>query len=325
MEYSREFLRDLYLSMLRIRLFEELVANLVLRGEIQTPCHLYTGQEAIACGICAALSPDDYVSGNHRSHGHFLAKGGSMSELMCEIFCREGGCSRGRGGSMHLIDVSKGFIGSAPIVAGTISLSVGAALASSIRKNKRIAVAFFGDGAVGEGAIYEAMNFASLKKLPVIFACENNFYATHMPIGRCRVNNEIYKIAVPFDIPSYRIDGNDVLEVYQHSRQAAEDCKCGNGPVFLEFLTYRQHGHVGPDDNILGMHTDIRSKEEIAAWLEKDPIANFERYLVKNNIMSNQELTTLKVEVQGDVEKAYRDAVESPMPEGKGVLDYVFK
>jgi len=324
-EHSYEFLKQLYTSMLRIRVCEERIANLVSRGEVCTPCHLYTGQEAVASGLCAALSDSDYISGNHRSHGHFLAKGGSMSKLMSEIFCREAGCSRGRGGSMHLIDPSKGFIGAAPIVAGTVSLAVGAALASSIQKNGRIAVAFFGDGAVGEGVVYEAMNFASIKKLPMIFACENNLYATHMPIRDCRENAQIHMIAAPFGIPSFLVDGNDVLAVYQHSREAVAHCGEGRGPTFIEFLTYRQHGHVGPDDNVLGLHTDIRSKEEIAAWLEKDPIARFKKYLLENNITTDGELKILMSNVESEVEKAHNEAVKNSMPLEEEVLNYVFR
>lgn len=296
-----------------------------MQGEVHTPCHLYTGQEAVASGLCAALSDEDYVSGSHRSHGHFLAKGGSMLELMSEIFCREAGCSKGRGGSMHLIEPSKGFMGAAPIVAGTISLAVGAALASSIQKNGRIAVAFFGDGAVGEGVVYEAMNFASLKKLPMIFACENNLYATHMPLRECRQNEQIHTIAVPFGIPSFRVDGNDVLEVYRYSREAIEHCGKGMGPTFIEFMTYRQHGHVGPDDKILGMHTDIRSKDEIAAWLEKDPIVLFEQYLLKNNIMTDEELKMLMDIIKSEVEEALKEAVNNSMPSEEEVLKYVFR
>ncbi|MEN6508299.1 MAG: thiamine pyrophosphate-dependent dehydrogenase E1 component subunit alpha, partial [Smithella sp.] len=156
--------------MLRIRFAEESFVDPILRGEIRCPCHLYSGEEAIAAGLCASLNDRDYVFGNHRSHGHFLAKGGSLQELVAEIYCRETGCSRGRGGSMHLIDPAVGMLGAAPIVAGTISLAVGAALASSIRRDKRVAVSFFGDGATGEGVLYESMNFASLRKLPIIFA-----------------------------------------------------------------------------------------------------------------------------------------------------------
>ncbi len=265
----------LFRMMVRIRCFEEDLVESILSGDIHTPCHLCSGQEAVAVGLCTALLKSDYIFGTHRSHGHFLAKGGSMKALAAEVYCREAGCSRGRGGSMHLIDPDSGMMGSAPIVAGTISLAVGAALASSIRKDNRVTVSFFGDGATGEGVLYESLNFAALKKLPIIFACENNLYATHMPIRECRVNQPISKIAEPLGIKTYCVDGNDVLQVYDAGLQAVETCRSGEGPVFMEFMTYRLRGHVGPDDNIQGFHTDIRPKDEIAMWQQKDPIMKF--------------------------------------------------
>jgi len=283
-KYSKEILQQLYRTMLRIRLCEEGFIEPILNGDVHCPVHLYSGEEAISAGICASLNKMDYIFGNHRSHGHFLAKGGSMHELAAEIYCRETGCSRGRGGSMHLIDPDKGMMGSAPIVAGTISLAVGAALAASIRKDNRIAVCFFGDGATGEGVLYESLNFAALRKLPLIFVCENNLYATHMPVQACRVKNNIYKIAEPFLIESHEIDGNDVLQVYEAGQNAVEECREGEGPVFLEFLTYRFRGHVGPDDNIQGSHTDIRPKEEVEEWRKRDPIVIFEKYLLENDL-----------------------------------------
>jgi len=269
-----------------------------MSGKIRTPCHLYSGEEAVAAGLCVSLTDDDYLFGNHRSHGHFLAKGGSMQEMMAEIFCRETGCSLGRGGSMHLIAPEVGMMGSAPIVAGTISLALGAALAASIRKEKRIAVTLFGDGAAGEGVLYESMNFASLKKLPLIFACENNFYATHLPIRECRKTSEIYRIAEPFCIKTVVVDGNDVLAVYEAGKEAVEQCRSGKGPIFMEFLTYRFRGHVGPDDNIQGSHTDIRPKEEVEEWLRRDPILLFEEYLLDNKLFDIAALENIRKEAE---------------------------
>ena len=325
MVYTPEFSKYLYRTMLRIRLCEESLVDPILRGEIRTPCHLCSGQEAIAVGVCTCLNEKDYVFGNHRSHGHFLAKGGNLRALMAEIYCREGGCSRGRGGSMHLIDAKRGMMGSAPIVAGTISLAVGTALASSMRRDGRVTVSFFGDGATGEGVLYEALNFSALKKLPILFICENNHYATHMPIRDCRVCQEIHKIAEPFCIENHRADGNDVLEVYENCKKALEKCRRGEGPIFLEFSTYRLRGHVGPDDNIQGVHTDIRPEGEVMEWRRKDPLQNMETYLLENGLIDADTLRQIKIEVHEEIANAHLFAKASPAPNKEGLNHYVFR
>jgi len=226
---------------------------------------------------------------------------------------------------MHIIAPEIGMVGSAPIVAGTIPLALGAALASRIRKDKRVTVSFFGDGAAGEGVLYESVNFAALKKLPIIFACENNFYSTHMPIRECRPEKNIFKIAKPFCMQSYRVDGNDVLKVYETSKEVVEMCRKGRGPAFIEFLTYRLRGHVGPDDNIQGTHRDIRPKEEIEKWKKKDPIRRLETFLVKEKIFRKDTLERIDREVEKEVEEAHQFAKASPDPNPKELTRYVFK
>lgn len=325
MEYSVDLLESLYRTMVRIRYCEESFVELIQNGDVRCPCHLYSGEEAIAAGICASMKESDYIFSTHRSHGHFLAKGGGMNELAAEIYCKEAGCSRGRGGSMHLSDPDVGMMGSAPIVAGTISLALGAALAASIRKDNRVTVCFFGDGATGEGVLYESLNFAALKKLPIVFVCENNFYATHMPIRECRIQNNIYKIAEPFCIESREIEGNDVLKVYEAGHKAIDKCRNGEGPVFLECLTYRFRGHVGPDDNIQGAHTDIRPKEEIEKWLQKDPVKLFENYLSLNKLVDEETLDEIKREVQKEVDDANIFAKNSPVPDRRELTRYVYR
>ena len=270
--HSKDFFIHLYKEMLRIRLCEESLINPIIDGSVRCPVHLCSGEEAIAVGVCANLEKEDYVFGNHRSHGHFIAKGGRIDSMIAEIFGKADGCSKGRGGSMHLIDPNVGMIGSAPIVSGTISLALGAALSFQIRKKKRVAVSFFGDGATNEGVLFECLNFAALKKLPIIFVCENNFYATHMPVSACRPENPIADIADPFGIQKARIEGNDVIGIFETAKKAVELCRKGKGPFFIEALTFRLRGHVGPDDNIQGTHTDIRPKKEIDDWKEKDPL-----------------------------------------------------
>lgn len=322
--YSSEQLIELYKMMVLIRYCEESLVEPILNNEIKCPCHLYTGQEAIAVGICASLTKEDYVFGTHRSHGHFLAKGGDLNELISEIYGRESGCSSGRGGSMHLVDPNKGFLGAAPIVGGTISLGVGAALASSIRNEKRVTVCFFGDGACGEGVLYESLNFSSLRKLPIIFVCENNLYSTHMPINECRLDTNISKIAEPFCIPNSRIDGNDVLEVFEAGKKFVEFCRAGKGPAFIECLTYRYRGHVGPDDNIQGEHTDIRPASEVQEWLDKDPISRLEKSLIEMGHVTQNQVESIKKGIQHQILDAHEIAKSSPFPSGEDLMKYVY-
>lgn len=324
MTLDRDQLLSIYRTMVTIRSCEESFVPLILDGTIRCPVHLYSGQEAIATGLCGALESRDYVFGTHRSHGHFLAKGGSLKELVAEIYCRETGCSRGRGGSMHLIDPRKGMLGAAPIVGGTVSLALGAALATQIRNDNRVTVSFFGDGATGEGVLYEAMNFASLKKLPIIFACENNLYSTHMPIREIRVSNPIAEVAAPFGIPSYTLDGNDVLEIHAKSVSAVSDCRSGHGPVFMEFLTYRMRGHVGPNDNIQGEQTDIRPPDEIEYWRARDPIDRLERYLLASANVTPADLQAIREAAAQQVEEAHTHARQSPCPDEAEIERYVF-
>ena len=325
MPVDKETVIALYREMVRIRVCEESLVEPILSGEVRCPVHLCTGQEAVAARVCMALRKEDYIFGNHRSHGHYLAKGGRMREMVAEVFCRETGCSRGRGGSMHLIDPSIGMMGSAPIVAGTIPLALGAALAASIRNDGRVAVSFFGDGATGEGVLCESLNFAALKKLPILFVCENNFYSTHLPIDEIRVSRRIYELGIPFGEQSHRVDGNDVLEVHRAARKAVDLCRKGKGPVFLECLTYRMHGHVGPDDNIQGTHTDIRPPAEIEKWRKKDPIRKLERHILKKRVASKSELKEIQVQAEKEVLDAHDFARSSAFPKGEELNLYVYK
>lgn len=323
--HSNKLLKKLYISMVRMRLCEESFVEPILKKEIKCPVHLYVGEEAISAGMGAVLKERDNVFSNHRSHGHYLAKGGDLKELISEVYGKETGCARGRGGSMHLIYPQKGFLGSAPIVAGTISLVMGAALASKIKNDKSVAVTFFGDGATGEGVLYECLNFSALKKLPLIFACENNFYSTHLPLREIRVNDNIWRVAEPFGIPSYRVDGNDVLKVYETAKKAVSHARSGKGPVFIEFRTYRLRGHVGPDDNIQGSHTDIRPKKEVETWRKKDPILRFEKYIIKNNVIEKSELNKIKSQISREIEKHHMESKSDPYPKEIDLKKYVFR
>jgi len=321
--YSPAFLLRLYETMVRIRLSEESLVEPILTGEVRTPCHLYSGEEAVAAGVCAALKTSDLAFGTHRSHGHYLAKGGSLPEMMAEIFGRATGCCRGRGGSMHLAAPSQGFLGAAPIVAGTVPLAVGAALACSLRRNSGVVVSFFGDGATGEGVLYESLNFAALRRLPVIFACENNYYSTHLPLRECRPHDNIFRSGVPFGVPGRRVDGNDVLAVYEAAQKAVRACRTGAGPVFLEFMTYRLRGHVGPNDNIQGLRTDIRPEAEVDQWRKKDPIPRLEREMKRRGLPAPPRRRRLWERIGREVEEALAFARRSPYPDPAELEYYV--
>ena len=309
--------------MLRIRQFEERVAELILGGDVKCPTHLYIGQEGVAAGVCASLVRDDYVFSTHRSHGHFLAKGGDLKQLMAELYGKETGCCHGRGGSMHLASPDLGLPGSSAIVAGTIPLAVGAALAFTMQKRDNVAVAFFGDGAVGEGVFYESLNFASLKKLPVIFVCENNFYSTHMPIATCLADPAIYKKAAVFNMPGVRVDGNNVIEVYLAAKTAVQNARGGRGPALIECMTYRWRGHVGPH---FDLDKGLRSQEELDLWMSKCPIKALEKQLLSNNIISESEINEIYQNVIKEVEDSVSFARESPYPDSSSeFVSDVFK
>ena len=324
MNYSKELIKQLYASMMTIRLVEESFVELILNGAVKCPVHLCSGEEAIPVGISACLNGNDLVFGNHRSHGHYLAKGGSLSAMIAEIYCKETGCSKGRGGSMHLAAPEIGFIGSAPIVGGTISLAMGAALSCKLKGNGNLAVSYFGDGATGEGVLFECLNFSAIKKLPIIYVCENNLYSTHMPIDEIRANRQIAKIAAAYDIKNYTVDGNDVLAMYDVAKEATEYCRRGEGPIFLECLTYRQRGHVGPDDNVQGTHTDIRPQSEINEWLQKDPIARLEKYIEENDLFTHQELNIVKEEIAQRISCLHQEASLANFPAKEDLEKYVF-
>ncbi|MFC2046712.1 thiamine pyrophosphate-dependent dehydrogenase E1 component subunit alpha [Chloroflexota bacterium] len=315
-------LRMMYVTMLKIRFFEEKAADLLSRREVICPCHLYIGQEAVAAGVCANLRKDDYVFSTHRSHGHYIAKGGDIKALMSELYGRATGCSRGKGGSMHLASHDIGLPGSCSIVAGTVPVAVGAALAFSMQERDAVSVAFFGDGAINEGVWYESLNFASLKQLPVVFLCENNLYSTHMPISACLADTNVYRKADAFNMPGIRIDGNNVVEVFKTAERAIEDARSGKGPTLMECMTYRWQGHVGPNYDL---DKGLRSKAELAYWMNRCPIKTLEQLLLKREIISELEKNQIYDSIEKEVEEAIIFAKESPYPDESELLTDVFK
>ena len=322
-DISSATLLAMYVTMLKLRKFEERVAEvLTTPGEIICPVHLYIGQEAVAAGVCANLRKDDHVFSTHRSHGHYIAKGGDIRTLMAEMYGRATGCSKGRGGSMHLASPDVGLPGSSAIVGGIIPLAVGTALAFSIQKRDTVSVAFFGDGAAGEGVFYESLNFASLKKLPVIFVGENNLYSTHMPISACLADTNIYKKAEIFNMPGVRIDGNNVVEVFNTAKEAIEDARRGKGPTLIECMTYRWRGHVGPNFDI---DKGLRRKQELDRWMSRCPVKSLEDSLLKHGILSASKKNHICRSIDREIEEAVVFAKESPYPDESKLLNGVFK
>lgn len=318
---SPEALILMYETMVKIRLVEESLGELVSSGEIKTPCHLYIGQEAVAAGVCSNLEKHDYVFSTHRSHGHYLAKRGDLKKLMAEIYGKSTGCSRGRGGSMHIASPEVGLPGSSAIVGGTIPLAVGTALGFSLQGGKSVSVVFFGDGATNEGILYESLNFASLKKLPIVFICENNFYSTHLHISKIQSVSDLYEIGKLFGIPSFKINGNNVIEVFNTAKKAVEYARKGEGPTFIEALTYRWRGHVGPNWDL---DKPIRSKDEVYFWVRNCPIKKFENLLLEEKILDNVVKERIFKKLNRKIKEAVNYAQESPYPD-EGELKDVFK
>lgn len=322
-EIPQYILKKFLYEMLYIRLVEEEIARIYPEQEMRCPVHLSIGQEAIAVGICANLSRDDFVLSNHRSHGHYLAKGGNLNKMVAELYGKQTGCSNGKSGSMHLIDLSQGFLGAVPIVGSSIPIAVGVAFGIKIKKMDNITAVFFGDGAVEEGIFHESLNFASLKRLPIVFICENNFFSVYSPLSvRQPPNREIHLLAKSHGIESFQGDGNNVLEVYQLMKKCVEIIKRRNGPVFLELKTYRWREHCGPYyDNNLG----YRTEEEFNIWKKKCPIDVFTHYLLSNKILDAKMIQDMKQEIMKKIEESFNFARESPFPDKDLLMKDIYK
>jgi TPP-dependent pyruvate/acetoin dehydrogenase alpha subunit len=309
-------------DMLRIRRLQLKIEELYHLDEMKTPVHLYIGQEAIAVGVCAHLKRDDYIMSNHRSHGHYIAKGGDMKRLVAELYCKDTGCSRGFGGSMHLVDTSVGHMGSSSIVSGGIPIGVGQALAIKMMKENRISVIFFGDGAADEGALYESVNFALLKKLPVVFILENNQYSVCSPVTARQEGKVLFHYMAEDRLPPALIDGNDVMKVYRTVGEAVTRARRGDGPSFIECVTYRMRGHAGAgSDTQLG----YRTEEEIARWEEKDPIAKFQVNLLLEGVITPEDVVSITGEIDLEVDEAFKFAQESPLPPRGQLARFLFR
>lgn len=318
---TEELLRQLR-TMVEIRAAEEAIAQLVESGEAKCPCHLAIGQEAIPVGVSQWLRSTDRVFGNHRSHAQYLALGGDLFKLIAEVLGRDSGASRGLGGSMHLFAGEKGFLGSVPIVAGTVPLAVGAALAAKMDGRGDVGVAFFGDGACEEGVVHESLNLASIYRLPVLFVCENNLFSSHMNIALRQPSDRMGRFAEAHRISTKVVDGNDVVAVSEAGENLIRRCRNGDGPGFLEAVTYRWRGHVGSREDIdVGLR---RSGSDLAAWKRRDPIRRLVDALRERNELTQQTLADLYRQIESNVAVAVEGARAAPWPKPSSLLEYVY-
>ncbi len=316
---SKLDLLALYRRMQLIRICEERLAKSHQRGLIHGACHTYVGQEAIAAGVCAHLVNDDVIFSTHRGHGHALAKGLDPRQLFAELYGRETGCSRGRGGSMHLFAPEIGLMGTSGIVGPCILQAAGAGYSFKLLKSERLALAFFGDGAVNNGAFHEGLNMASIWKLPVLFVCENNQFATEVPFEYAAGNPTVAQRGAAYGLPGIEVDGNDVLEVYAAAKQAIDRARAGSGPTLLECKTYRTRPHAEG----MGDFT-YRSRDEVEQWKTRCPILRLKQRLLEETIATAIELDSIDREIAGLAEEAHQFAEKSAWPDPATATRHVF-
>lgn len=318
---NEEKLIWMYQTMCKIRLFEESMLEQTFKGNSMGVTHPSDGQEAVPTGICAHLTDKDWIGSTHRGHGHCIAKGLETDKMMAEIMGKYTGNCKGKGGSMHIADFSKGMLGANAIVGASIPLAVGAALTAKYqgKEKESIGVAFFGDGASSQGVLHESMNLASIWNLPVIFACENNQYAEATPSWYAVSVEDIADRAASYNIPGVVVDGMDVFQVYEAAGEAVKRARDGKGPTLLEFKTYRYHGHFHADQT-----EKYRSSEEEKAWHKRDPIISFEKKVIDQKLISKGKLQSIKKEVVEEIEKAVDFGLSSPLPPEETLYDDVY-
>jgi len=315
--YSREFFEQLYRTLYTIRVFETECIKLYRQGLIIGYFHPYLGEEAIATGLCAALRQDDYIVSTHRGHGHCIARGGELKKMVAEVLGREAGYCRGRGGSMHIADVNIGNIGANGIVGGGIPIGVGAGLGIHIRGGDQVVVIFFSDGACNNGVFAESLNLAAIWDLPVIFLLENNQYAVSSPIEEMSRIPDLYRRAEGYGVPAYPVDGNDVLAVYEKTKEAIEACRNGKGPVMIEAKTYRHGGHHVNDPGL------YMPRDKLEYYKSKDPVDIGRKYLLEETKCTEQEAAAIEQQAQQAMEEAIEFAKNSPEPSVEKFLEEV--
>lgn len=315
---DRETAVKLYKKMVQIRKFEEKLYHLFLTRIMPGSMHQYNGQEAVAAGVCAHLTNDDYITSTHRGHGHCIAKGVSLKAIMAEMFAKKTGCCKGMGGSMHIADFSVGMLGAIAIVGAGIPIATGAGWSCQHRGKEGVAVSFFGDGAVNGGAFHEGINLAAVWKLPVIFVCENNLYGFSTHYRRVTSIDNIADRASSYGIPGVVVDGMDVLSVYNEAGKAVERARKGGGPTLMECKTYRFKGHSRFEKST------YRSQQELAEWKKRDPITLFKQYLIHDFKVDEQEILQTDKEVESEVEEAVAYAERSPDPGPEDYKKYIY-
>jgi len=301
--------RRLLEQMMQIRRFEDMIMELLAKNIAEGGSHLYAGEEAVAVGAMAALRPDDMISSTHRGHGHAIAKGGKLPELMAEILGKKTGCCKGKGGSLHLADVSTGNLGATGVVGGGFGIATGAALSAKLRKTGQVVLCFFGDGAINMGIFHECANMAAVWKLPVVFVCENNLYGMSVSVKRACAVQDLTKRALAYDMPSAKADGMDVMGVRDGVGALVERARKGEGPSLIVCETYRYYGHSRSDPRV------YRTKEEEKQWADRDPIKAFSAKCVAAKLMTDDEVKKLDEAVKGQIDAAVKFAMESPDPD----------
>lgn len=318
MEYPKDFLLNLYKTMVRIRNFEITAERLFLEGELPGFIHLYIGEEAIATGVIANLRKDDYITSTHRGHGHMIAKGADTKRMIAELYGRTTGYCKGKGGSMHIADFSIGVFGANGVVGGGLPIAVGAGLGIKMKKSDQVVVAFFGDGASNTGAFHESLNFASIYDLPVIFVVENNKFASTASTKDTTSVENISDRAVGYGIPGVTIDGNNVIAVYEAAKKMIKRGREKGGPSLLEVKTYRLKGHFVGDPEL------YRDKKEVEKFWLNEPIRKFEKKLMEIKILNESEKEQIWKEAQREIEEAVKFAKESPIPKDEDSLTDLF-
>ncbi len=304
--------------MKRIREFETKAAELFAEGRIPGFVHLYIGEEAVATGVCANLKDSDYITSTHRGHGHIIAKGGDLKYMFAELFGRETGYCKGKGGSMHIADADRGILGANGIVGAGHNIAVGAGLSAKYRDTDQVCVCFFGDGSTNQGTFHEALNMASIWKLPVIFVCENNLYGISMHQSRHQAIQDVADRAVAYNMPGVVVDGNDVLAVYEAAKEAVDRARNGQGPTLIECKTYRHRGHFEGDPTV------YRDEDEVKEWLQKDPIPRLVEFMLDNNVVTEEEIKKIDEEIAAEIEEAIKFAEESPFPPVEAAVEDIY-